>query len=50
MVVCGGILISGLVEKQNGTLYSRTGQEFLGFQICSILENSVLGSSSGNIL
>lgn len=50
MAVCGGILASGLVEEQNSTLYYRTGQEFLGFELCSILENSVPGSSSGNIL
>lgn len=38
------------MEEQNSTLYCRAGQEFLGFELCSILENSVPGSSSGNIL
>lgn len=51
MVVCSGILVSGLAAKQYSTLYCRARWEFLGFQIlCSILENSVLGSSSRNIL
>lgn len=49
-MVCGSILASGFVEKQNNKLYCRARQESLAFQVCSMLENSVPGSSSRNIL
>lgn len=37
-------------KTKHTILQGRAGQEFLGFQICSLLESSVPESSSGNIL